>query len=156
MAIQAPVLASPAPVLATVVAAVLALGACCPDPSSPAEAGGPSSGDGATAGGARFSAIQKDLLDQHCVTDCHETLGPNAGLSLSPARAYQSLVNVASQQITSQLRVAPGSADTSYLIKKLEGAPGIVGVQMPRLAPPRPQAEIDQVRAWIDQGALGD
>ena len=52
--------------------------------------------------------------------------------------------------------IVPGSADASYLIKKLEGAPGIVGVQMPRLAPPLPQQEIDRVaRSIITAGGYG-
>jgi hypothetical protein len=138
--------------------AALVLAACCPDPSSGgADASGSTGGDGSSgSGAARFGAIQRDLFDRHCVTDCHESLGAAADLSLTSARSYQDLVNHASQQIASQRRVVPGDADSSYLIKKLEAAPGIVGDQMPRLAPPRPQAEIDHVRAWITRGAPDD
>jgi hypothetical protein len=50
------------------------------------------------------------------------------------------------------LRVAPGDADASYLVQKLEGT-AAVGGQMPVGSPPLDQATIDIVRAWIDSGA---
>jgi hypothetical protein len=73
----------------------------------------------------------------------------------SPAAAHAALVGVASVQVPSLQRVSPGNPADSYLIRKLEGAPGIVGVQMPRPigAPPLEQATIDAIRLWITNGA---
>jgi len=49
--------------------------------------------------------------------------------------------------------IVPGSADDSYLVWKVEGAPGICGVQMPYGGPYLSPAEIALIRAWIDAGA---
>jgi hypothetical protein len=137
-----------------VVLAVLLAG-CCPEVKG-ADGGGTASVDGLAGGGARFSVIQKELFDRHCVKDCHEATNAAADLRLSPDKSYQNLINVASQQIASQIRVLPGDPERSYLVKKLEGGVGIYGRQMPRLAPARPQAEIDRVRTWITRGAPND
>jgi hypothetical protein len=132
-----------------------AAGSCCPDVRRDDGSSG-TSGDGGPVGGASLSLIQKELFDRNCVSACHEAVNAAADLRLSPGESYQNLVNVPSQQITSQVRVVPGEADKSYLVKKLEGGVGMVGDQMPRLAPPRPQSEIDWVRTWITRGAPND
>jgi hypothetical protein len=50
--------------------------------------------------------------------------------------------------------VNPCDAESSYLIWKLEGLPGIQGAQMPLgLAPLSPE-QIAGIRAWIEAGAL--
>jgi hypothetical protein len=51
-------------------------------------------------------------------------------------------------------RVQPGNASNSYLIHKLEGAPGIVGGRMPLALPPLDQGSIDVIRQWITSGAM--
>ncbi len=125
---------------------------CCPDAAS--SDGG--IGDGAPAIMPQLSALQEELLDKHCVTDCHEGINAASDLELARDRTYLDLVNRASQQLTGQIRVVPGNPEDSYLIKKMEGSQGIVGVQMPRLAPPRPQGETDALRVWITRGAPDD
>jgi hypothetical protein len=145
---------------AVLVAAALAVatGACCPDPIG-ADSG--ASASSSEAGGSlafepKLSAIQTGLFDKRCVTDCHEATSPASGLSLAPGRSYKELLNQASQQLGTAVRVVSGDPDRSYLVKKLEGSKGIVGEVMPRLAPERPQAEIDAVRSWIKRGARND
>jgi hypothetical protein len=50
--------------------------------------------------------------------------------------------------------VAPGDPERSYLIHKLEGRPGIVGLQMPRNGPPYLTAgQIQVIKRWIEIGA---
>jgi hypothetical protein len=71
----------------------------------------------------------------------------------SAGESYAALVSVASLQVTSLNRVEPGNPDESYLIRKLEGGPDIVGDRMPRGGPFLPQATIDEIRAWIAAGA---
>jgi hypothetical protein len=76
-------------------------------------------------------------------------------LNLSSASAsHAALVNVASAQQPAILRVAPGNADNSYLIDKLEGtAPPPTNSQMPLLGQPLSPATIATIRQWIDNGA---
>ena len=52
------------------------------------------------------------------------------------------------------LRVAPGDAPASYMIRKLEGTPGILFNRMPLGRAPLPQNLIDGIKAWINAGAL--
>jgi hypothetical protein len=53
-------------------------------------------------------------------------------------------------------RVNPGDPDASYLVRKLEGAPGISGDRMPLGGAPLGAALIADVRAWIAAGAAND
>ena len=136
-------------------ALALLLACCCPDVRS--LDGGAATGDGgATAGQARLTVIQKNIFDRHCVSDCHESVNAAANLKLSSGKSYQNLVQQASHQIASRVRVVPGDPDRSYLIKKMEGGAGMVGDRMPRLAPPLPKADVEQIRAWITRGAPND
>jgi len=142
-------------VWATLAAALALLAAaCCPAVRTVDGAVG--AGDGVSATGYRLSQAQREIFDKHCVTDCHESASAAASLQLVKTRSYADLVNKPSQQIASQIRVMPGDPDGSYLIKKMEGSPGIVGDQMPKLLPLRPQSEIDRLRAWITRGAPND
>jgi hypothetical protein len=140
------------------VAALLILpGACCPEPKPAGFGDSVVAGDGSvSSGAARLSVIQTQIFDKSCVTDCHEATNAAADLRLNRGKSHAALVNVASQQVATQVRVVPGDPDRSYLIKKLQGGPGIVGDQMPRLAPPLPQTTIDLVREWITRGAPDD
>lgn len=100
-----------------------------------------------------FTKIQSQILTPTCaVSGCHSGGSPAAGMDLS-APAYARIVTVASSEVPSLLRIAPGSAANSYLIRKLEGAPGTVGSRMPLTGPFLDQATVDRIRAWIDVGA---
>ena len=133
-------------------AAALLVAACCPEGKTSDEG----TADGAQAGSARLSTLQEEVLDRHCVTDCHEGVNAASNLRLEREQTYRALVNQASQQLTGKIRVVPGDPESSYLIIKMEGGAGMVGVQMPRLAPPRPQSEINALRGWISRGAPDD
>jgi hypothetical protein len=74
------------------------------------------------------------------------------GLRLDAANSYGLLVGVASAQVPSVLRVAPGNAAASYLIQKLEGT-AAVGARMPLNGTPLAQADINIIRQWITDGA---
>ena len=52
------------------------------------------------------------------------------------------------------LRVDPGNPDNSFLLIKLEGPPLGEGSRMPLTGTPLTPAEIDVIRAWIEDGAL--
>lgn len=101
-----------------------------------------------------FTEIQTQIFSVSCAASgCHSGGSPQAGMNLSAGVSYSNIVNVASSEVPSLMRVAPGSASDSYLIRKLEGAPGIVGARMPFGGPFLDQPTIDRIRAWIDSGA---
>lgn len=103
-----------------------------------------------------FAAIQGSVFGPIC-SGCHT--GPTGntlpgGMNLtSVANSYAALVGVASIQQPALQRVEPGNPDDSYLVRKLEGGPGITGTQMPQGGPFLDQATIDEIRQWISDGA---
>ena len=100
-----------------------------------------------------FEFIQNTVFKPIC-NGCHSGANPPQGLILGENETYNLLVNQPSGGVPNVLRVAPGDPKNSYLIQKLEGAQGIVGLQMPRNQPPLSQAVIDNIREWISLGAL--
>lgn len=85
-------------------------------------------------------------------SSCHG--GGQGGLTMtSSAQAYANLVNVAAFGKAGEVRVIPSNAEASYLVKKLEGASGIVGVQMPYGMTPLDATDLANVKNWINQGA---
>jgi hypothetical protein len=99
-----------------------------------------------------FNSIQANVFDQIC-EHCHSGATAPAGLRLDAANSYASLVGVPSVEPSGLLRVAPGDANNSYLIRKLEGTAGI-GERMPAGLPALPQSDINVIRQWIGDGAL--
>lgn len=101
---------------------------------------------------ADFQSIQDNIFTPIC-TRCH--IGANApqGLQLDQAHSYALLVGVPSAEVPSLLRVKPGDPTDSYLIQKLQGSSGIVGVQMPFGGPYLPQSTINVIAQWITNGA---
>lgn len=102
---------------------------------------------------ADFQSIQDNVFTPIC-TKCHIGASAPQGLQLDATHSYAMLVGVASAEQPAVLRVAPGDPDSSYIIRKLQGTPGISGVQMPANGPPYlPQSTIDVIRQWITNGA---
>jgi methionine-rich copper-binding protein CopC len=101
---------------------------------------------------ADFQSIQDNVFTPIC-TRCH--IGANApeGLQLDQAHSYALLVGVPSAEVPGVLRVKPGDPTDSYLIQKLQGSSGIVGVQMPFGGPYLPQTAIAFIQQWITTGA---
>jgi len=101
---------------------------------------------------ADFQSIQDNVFTPIC-TRCH--IGANApeGLQLDQAHSYALLVGVPSAEVPGVLRVKPGDPTDSYLIQKLQGSSGIVGVQMPFGGPYLPQTTIAFIQQWITNGA---
>ena len=92
------------------------------------------------------------MFDARC-TRCHGRIALQAGLDLRSPQSYNNLVGAPSTQ-TALVLVAPGDAESSYLIHKLDGRSTIVGNQMPRDGPFLATSEIDVIRVWIDAGAM--
>ena len=110
-------------------------------------------GSGGTVGPLEpnFNSIQANVFDQYCV-HCHSGANAPAQLRLDAVNSYANLVGVPSRE-TGTLRVAPGNANNSYIIQKLEGTAS-VGERMPAGLPALPQSDIDVIRQWIGDGAM--
>jgi hypothetical protein len=81
---------------------------------------------------------------------CHG--GGQGGLTItSAATARANLVNVPSPT-TGEVRVIPGNADDSYLVKKLEGRAS-AGERMPLGGNPLDQTDLQNIKNWINRGA---
>jgi hypothetical protein len=111
-----------------------------------------------------FSSIQSEIFSNGdssgrvACTQCHNAIGRLFnGLDLSPAVSYANLVGVGSRGKPGAIRVISGDAENSYLIHKLEGRPGIVGVRMPMSGPPYlTDGQILVIKRWIELGARND
>ena len=112
-----------------------------------------------------LSSIQREIFNTQDSTgrlaciQCHTNAGrvPPMGLNLLEGQSYASLVDRRSVGKPAATLVAPGDPDNSYLIHKLEAAPGIVGERMPRNAGPFLTAgQISIIRRWIQLGAKND
>lgn len=100
-----------------------------------------------------FDDLQTSIFTPSCaVSGCHTGASPPQGLRLDAGFAFSNLVNVASTEVPSLLRVDPGNPNNSYLVQKLEGT-AAVGARMPFGGAPLDQALIDDVREWITNGA---
>ncbi len=101
-----------------------------------------------------LASIQQNVFTPVC-TACHAGGAAPQGLRLDAANSAAALIGVASNEVPSLLRVAPGDADASYLVQKLEGS-AAVGERMPLGGPFLDAATIDVIRQWIDQGAQAE
>ena len=112
-----------------------------------------------------LSSIQREIFNKPdstgrlSCTQCHTNAGrtPSGGLLLIEGQSFQALVNQPSRAKAGATFVVPGDPDNSYIIQKLEGAPSIVGVRMPRGAGPFLTAgQMSIIRRWIQLGAKND
>ena len=103
-----------------------------------------------------LTKLQADIFTPICAV-CHD--GNSASLpgvqNLTAGHTYASIVDVTSIEDPTLKRVNPSDPDNSYLVRKIEGAAGIVGERMPK-GGALTQAQIDEVRAWIAAGALNN
>jgi hypothetical protein len=100
---------------------------------------------------ADFASIQANIFTPICSV-CHIGGGAPEGLRLDAANSYNLLVGVASTEVPTLMRVAPGDPDNSYIIQKLEGH-AAVGAQMPLGGPFLSTDTIAFIRQWITNGA---
>ncbi len=90
------------------------------------------------------------LFERSCTqSGCHAGPAPQQGMDLSRARFFASIVDEPSREVPSLMRVRPGRPDSSYLVMKLRGDPGIVGVPMPMVGEKLSAEEVETVEAWI-------
>lgn len=108
--------------------------------------------------GPTLPQIQAVVFGPTCaVGGCHTGGGANLPgvMDLSSEQAsFDNLVNIPALQVGGggAFRVLPNDADNSYLIQKLEGTQ-MLGNRMPPSGPLN-QSVIDEIRLWINSGAL--
>jgi hypothetical protein len=101
--------------------------------------------------------MASDSAGRAACSNCHTTAGgrvPPVGMDLGSPSAYAQLVNVAATGKPGAIRVIPGDPENSYIIHKIEGRAGIVGLRMPRSGPPYlTDGQIRVIKRWIELGA---
>jgi hypothetical protein len=104
-----------------------------------------------------FRSNIQELFTRSCALGgCHDAATRAQNLTLSSGAAHRAIVGRRSTQ-RELLLVRPGDPDASYLVRKIEGGPGISGVLMPSGCPGAPQGGavclsadgIEAVRTWI-------
>ena len=105
---------------------------------------------------ATFTRVQNEIFTPTCAQlGCHDPLGRQEQLILSPGRSYALIVSQPSVENPSLSRIAPLDPAGSYLYRKITGS-GITGDRMPQFSPPLNDAQIHLVRDWIRRGAPND
>lgn len=102
-----------------------------------------------------LSQLQATIFTPRC-SGCHTGGGgflPSSMNLSSAAASWAALVGVASEEQPALLRVQPNDPAASYLVRKLDGGPGITGVRMPFGGPYLSASDMDMVRSWINSGA---
>ena len=94
-----------------------------------------------------YQKIQTTIFDPVCAL-CHAGETPAQGMDLTAARS-QEVIRMYSTEIPAMLVVYPGHPDSSYMIWKLEGRPGITGQSMPWGMEKLPPDQIKLIREWI-------
>lgn len=101
-----------------------------------------------------LSSLQSEIFSQKCI-GCHNGGGTRLPglMNLTDGNAYASLVGVTSIERPDLQRVNPGDPENSYIVHKLEGRAGIVGVRMPLTGTPLTDGQMLVIKRWIELGA---
>lgn len=108
-----------------------------------------------------LTQLQTQIFTPIC-SGCHTGVGTTLpGVqNLTAGHTFASIVGVASIEQPTLMRIKPNDPTNSYLIQKIEGT-AATGARMPFGCPAvgnpcLDQATIDQVKAWVSQGALNN
>ena len=104
-----------------------------------------------------FATDIQPIFDRRCsIGGCHSLATAQAGLTLTVAESYQSLVSVPSRLRPQFVRVAPFDAPNSWLVRMIGSDPAArLGHQrMPLASVPLTANQIQTIVNWIEQGAL--
>lgn len=109
-----------------------------------------------------LTQLQTQIFTPIC-SGCHTGVGTSLpGVqNLTAGNTFANIVNVASIEQPSLLRIKPNDPTNSYLVQKILGASGITGSRMPfgcgsTSNPCLDQATIGLVQTWVSQGALNN
>ncbi len=112
----------------------------------------------------RFGTDLLPMFQATCgssTSTCHgQTTVPSGKFSFSTGTGrtaqdvHNDLVNAPAQQIQGWVRVKPGDPANSWLYAKVTGNNQGYGTQMPQAANPLCTSTLENIRTWIQQGAL--
>ncbi len=92
----------------------------------------------------------EEIFERSCAqVGCHAGPVAQQDMFLTSRQYYASVVDKPSVGRPDMKIVVPGDPDNSYLMMKLTGAPGIVGVQMPLIGDKMTDEELEILKAWI-------
>jgi len=113
-----------------------------------------------------FSNDVLPIFGRACAFDsCHGGSPPEGNLFLGKdaTRVYANLVSVPTKIFPALMRIAPGDAAQSFLLRKLDddactiaGCTGACAESMPQALDLLPEADRLVIRAWVMQGATSD
>lgn len=90
------------------------------------------------------------IFADNCITaGCHVGTTPLMGLKLTEDEFYARTVNQNSTEKPELIRIKPGEPDSSYLVMKILGSPGIIGSRMPFGKDPLTDEEIATIVRWV-------
>jgi hypothetical protein len=105
---------------------------------------------------ATLSRLQAEIFSPTCaLAGCHASAAPQLGLDLAPGRTYSNVVSVRSAQAGNLNRIEPFNPDSSYLVWKIRGDPGITDSRMPQGGTLSAE-EIQLIVDWVRRGAPND
>ena len=130
--------------------AALALAACGDLARLPTEPGGDVDPT------ATLTRVQAEIFTPSCAAaGCHDPIGRQQNLVLTAGQSRAMLAGVASEQLPSVLRLAPGDPAASYVYRKVTGA-SIAGERMPFGGPYLNESQTRLLGDWIRRGAPND
>ena len=92
----------------------------------------------------------KSIIKHSCaVTGCHAGKYPASGRNYEADKFVATVVDVPSTEVPSLKLVDTATPEKSYLLAKVKGAKGIVGVRMPANRDPLTEDQIRQIEEWI-------
>lgn len=102
-----------------------------------------------------ISALESEvsaIFERSCTAvGCHADPVPQLNLNLTQAQFFNGLVNKPSMVSPDQKLVDPGNPHNSYLVKKIKGEAGIIGLQMPMTGDKLSDNEISVIEKWITE-----
>ena len=104
-----------------------------------------------------FTVNVAPIFEQRCsVGGCHSIATHQAGLTLDPTKAYESIVGVSSTLRPSEVRVRAGEPNRSWLVTMIsaDDAARQGFSRMPLATQPLTPNQIENIVRWIEQGAL--
>jgi Membrane bound beta barrel domain (DUF5777) len=90
------------------------------------------------------------IFEDNCTTaGCHTGTAPMMGLKLTTDEYYARTIDQPSTEKPQLMRIKPGEPDSSYLVMKILGTPGIIGSRMPFGRDPLTDDEITAIVGWV-------
>lgn len=134
--------------------ALVALAAACSDFDAPTD---PAFGlpDLLVAEPTLAADVQPILTKRCSMGGCHSLVSRRANLVLTPDSSYAMLVNRASAERPTLMRVRPGKPDSSWLYLRVSPDPSGRGnlPRMPLAAHPLTPNQVATIANWISRGA---